>query len=134
MTTGGGITATVKLSPIEERGLQVWGKVCSTGTPGIQVTGGLQHLTAKEDNTFQGKVEGIEFEERSASPVPSFSSSPEKSPESSCNNGIHNRPSLQETDGSSNTKPVQETGCSSKAAKKPVQEISSKGRVYSKGW
>ncbi|KAF5276869.1 hypothetical protein FQA39_LY06420 [Lamprigera yunnana] len=42
--TGGGPLVYIKLSPLEDRGLAVWGKVTVAGTPKVVVTGGLQEI------------------------------------------------------------------------------------------
>ncbi|KAF5283091.1 hypothetical protein FQA39_LY17432 [Lamprigera yunnana] len=41
---GGGPLVDIKLSPLEDRGLAVWGKVTVAGTPKVVVTGGLQEI------------------------------------------------------------------------------------------
>ncbi|KAF5300452.1 hypothetical protein FQA39_LY02251 [Lamprigera yunnana] len=42
--TGGGPLVDIILSPLEDRGLAVWGKVIVAGTPKVVVTGGLQEI------------------------------------------------------------------------------------------
>jgi hypothetical protein len=39
---GGGVDEEIKLSPLEDRGLAVWGKVVMTGSPEVLVVAGLQ--------------------------------------------------------------------------------------------
>lgn len=38
--TGGGRSSAAALTPTEERGISVWGRVAVTGTPQVQITGG----------------------------------------------------------------------------------------------
>ncbi|KAF5282418.1 hypothetical protein FQR65_LT14312 [Abscondita terminalis] len=56
--TGGGPKLEVKLSPLEERGLVVWGKVAVTGSLLVPVTGGLQ----LHEEDFPEKVDVIAIE------------------------------------------------------------------------
>ena len=56
--TGGG-TSEIKteLPPLEERGLEVWGKVAVTGTPLVNITGGIKPLIKQRVEDLSKKTE-----------------------------------------------------------------------------
>ncbi|XP_063919402.1 uncharacterized protein LOC135134609 [Zophobas morio] len=48
--TGGGEASASGLTPHEDRGITVWGRVAITGTPKVQLTGGLQLVAVETEH------------------------------------------------------------------------------------
>ncbi|CAG9818877.1 unnamed protein product [Phaedon cochleariae] len=62
LITGGGVGVKIELTPLEEIGLSVWGKVAVTGRPLVMVSGGLAGST----NDHLDEIENLDETEETA--------------------------------------------------------------------